>query len=400
MRGDILNGLDVSRMASKLAKREQKPAEDHRFKVVLSSNDGKTCTIMVGDNQVEADTGVAVYPNDIVTARWRNGRYTVTSNLTKPSVNDSDYEEVKDIAQTANELLNGVAEVAEQADKTLDDIIADAVAASRLLDGVEDVATQADKTLAEIIEDAAEAGANASIAKDMAEQAASQANSAQSSAESANANAVNALNSLSTVEDVVGTLSWICEHGAFDATSDTSPQEGKRYFTRSGTSPNYSYAPVSSVPYSYALTSDSALDDSKTYYVLSNGVYTAVAEPDVSDIATYYERSEGNPYALGYYEFTGELDATVQNYISSHLSLTDEGLWVTKDGQGCHLLIANDRLSFVGTDGSEVAYIAVDPVTQESTFYMTRSVVVKDLKFGKWMWFERYNRNMALKWVG
>lgn len=48
----------------------------------------------------------------------------------------------------------------------------------------------------------------------------------------------------------------------------------------------------------------------------------------------------------------------------------------------------------------EVAYIAVDPTTRESTFYMTRSVVVKDLRFGDWMWYGRRNRNMALKWIG
>lgn len=48
----------------------------------------------------------------------------------------------------------------------------------------------------------------------------------------------------------------------------------------------------------------------------------------------------------------------------------------------------------------EVAYIAVDPDTNESTFYMTRSVVVKDLRFGNWMWYGRDNRNMSLKWIG
>lgn len=48
----------------------------------------------------------------------------------------------------------------------------------------------------------------------------------------------------------------------------------------------------------------------------------------------------------------------------------------------------------------EVAYIAVDPETRESTFYMTRSTVVKDLRFGNFKWFARRNGNMALKWVG
>ena len=48
----------------------------------------------------------------------------------------------------------------------------------------------------------------------------------------------------------------------------------------------------------------------------------------------------------------------------------------------------------------EVAYIAVDPETRESTFYMTSSTVVKDLRFGNFKWLARRNGNMALKWVG
>jgi N4-gp56 family major capsid protein len=39
----------------------------------------------------------------------------------------------------------------------------------------------------------------------------------------------------------------------------------------------------------YTLTEDVALNPSKTYYTVADGVYTPVAEPDVADIATYYE---------------------------------------------------------------------------------------------------------------
>ena len=50
---------------------------------------------------------------------------------------------------------------------------------------------------------------------------------------------------------------------------------------------------VKSVSYaSYALTTDVALDDSKTYYALSGlNEYEAVAEPNVADIGEYYEKS-------------------------------------------------------------------------------------------------------------
>lgn len=40
----------------------------------------------------------------------------------------------------------------------------------------------------------------------------------------------------------------------------------------------------------YILTSDSTIDSQKTYYTISGSTATPVAEPDVSDIATYYEQ--------------------------------------------------------------------------------------------------------------
>lgn len=48
----------------------------------------------------------------------------------------------------------------------------------------------------------------------------------------------------------------------------------------------------------YALTSDTALVTGKTYYTKSGTTYTAVAEPNVSNIATYYEKADYE--CLGY----------------------------------------------------------------------------------------------------
>lgn len=45
-------------------------------------------------------------------------------------------------------------------------------------------------------------------------------------------------------------------------------------------------------PPTYALTKDVALDATKTYYVKDGDNYTAVATPDVEDIATYYEMTD------------------------------------------------------------------------------------------------------------
>jgi len=54
----------------------------------------------------------------------------------------------------------------------------------------------------------------------------------------------------------------------------------------------------------------------------------------------------------------------------------------------------------------EVAFISVNELDGSSVFYMTNEIVLKNLRFGKWVWFDRNsvlnptNTNMALKWVG
>lgn len=49
--------------------------------------------------------------------------------------------------------------------------------------------------------------------------------------------------------------------------------------------------------YTYAKTSDVALATGKTYYTESGGAYTEVAEPNVSNIGNYYERT-GSTYTF------------------------------------------------------------------------------------------------------
>lgn len=75
--------------------------------------------------------------------------------------------------------------------------------------------------------------------------------------------------------------------------------------------------PVEEVEAEYELTSDVALDNSKTYYTRTGSgtsqspyVYTAVATPDVDDIATYYEMTAEAyltyttyMFANGFFEF-------------------------------------------------------------------------------------------------
>lgn len=154
---------------------------------------------------------------------------------------------------------------------------------------------------------------DAAIANEAATQAQNAATQAQTSANTANNAANSALTHLSTIEDVVGTLNWISQHGTYAASTDTEVVPGKYYFTRTGSG-------TEADPY----------------------VYTIVTNPT------------GNPSTNNYYELDS-IDEAVSNYISTHLALTDEGLWVIKDNVGYKVLITNDSFEVYNSLGEKVA---------------------------------------------
>jgi len=138
------------------------------------------------------------------------------------------------------------------------------------------------------------------------------ADSAQASATTANVAANDALVQLGTVEDVIGTATWIAEHGTYEPTTDTAVDDSKVYYERSG-------AGTQADPW----------------------IYTAVAEPT------------GNPQAQGYYEL--HVDAALSQYVASHLALTDAGLYVLRDASGYKLLCSNTGVSVIDPQGHVVA---------------------------------------------
>lgn len=170
-----------------------------------------------------------------------------------------------------------------------------------------------------------EANTAAQAAASAAESAQSSADSALQSASTANVAANSALTQLSVVEDVVDVLNWISEHGTYKATADTKVVAGKYYFTRSGTSPNYTY--------------------------------TVVTNPT------------GNPKTKGYYELDS-VDEAVSNYVSSHLALTSQGLWVVNDNSSYKILLASDGMkvydasgNLVSTFGESITFSSTRPQT-------------------------------------
>lgn len=222
------------------------------------------------------------------------------------------------------------------------------------------------------------------------------------------------------------------------ATSDTTMTGGKSYYTVDAESGVAS--PVSPVVLGWweiSTTADNRMVDDKGYYVLDSE--TGVASPI-------------DPSALGWWEMG---DAVVQ-FIGSHLAQTDHGLNVMASGQsghihigtlkdvedggeygtyvvgedsvpearfgvhtrigredGMHVDITSDisedlehdvhqhkLFSIANAGDAPVMYVEYDDETGESTVYMTNAIVVQDLRFGDWMWYERANGNMSVRWTG
>jgi len=117
----------------------------------------------------------------------------------------------------------------------------------------------------------------------------------------ANRDAQGALNSLADIENVIGALEWIKNHGEYSqtVTEDTVVAEGKWYFSRSGTSPDY--------------------------------VYERVIPAD-----------DANPHDLGLYELEN-VDRAIANYVSNHLALIDNGLALQTDGSQARVEILTGR---------------------------------------------------------
>ena len=277
------------------------------------------------------------------------------------------------------------------------------------------------------------------------------AESAKSSANVAYTSAEIAQSQLSIVENVVGVLDLLSKNGTYDLTTDATPIEGKWYFTRSGTSPDYVYSVVNgTIGYEYLKTKDVSIGPTKTYYEYDsvNDEYVEVQSPVLADIDDYYEYSN-SPYLYGYYELTG-VDEAVQNYVSSQLVVDSSGLWLKTTGMQTKVLLsATDGVVLYGTDGTIVGkygstaqigdsagfHIEIDGTelgfydgqnkvayVRNDKLFIEQSVVVKQMDvglpygqtnpstgevgLGQWSWKVHPNsenprrNNLYLKWIG
>lgn len=175
----------------------------------------------------------------------------------------------------------------------------------------QDTANDANKAATDALQSAETARSAARTAETYAEEARTTANAvhgiaveAKTDAGVAKTAANNAMKGLSQVEDVVGTLNWLTEHSKL--TEDTTPVEGKSYYVKN-----------------------------------QDNTFTLVT--DVTG---------KNPAQEGWYE----MDEAIQNYIMSHLALTDVGLYVLSGkADSWKVLISPGSVSILDENNNPVA---------------------------------------------
>ena len=288
-------------------------AYDTKAEVLRVENDIVWVKIPGGIDETPVSRTNNANVGDQVMVRVSGGRAWLLGNETSPATDDTmaiyateTADEASLFASMAQRDAISAREDAIVAKASAESAVTSANIAKRSADqAVEDAATaqSAAESAAAEAESAQESAntalSNAQIAKDSADAASQDAHVANNSANAA-------LTQLSVVEDVIGTLTWISEHATYKETTDTEVVFGKLYFTKNG------------------------------------DIYTPVANPT------------GDPSEQNYYEIDS-IDEAVSNYISSHLSLTNDGLWVLNDANAYKILLASDGMKVYNSTGNLVA---------------------------------------------
>lgn len=251
-------------------------------------------SIIGGDGMVgvTCPTTVTVRKGDTVLVQLVGARGTAQSPIVVGCVGRGDVQqgEINEAKEEADEAKTA-AEQAKQSAKDAADAASDAQqSASDAADAAQDAIDEAGK--------ATKAAGDAMEA----------ATSAGAAAVEANTAARGAVAGLGQVQDVIGTLDWIREHGTYALTEDTTVDPSKVYYTRSGTAPDYTYAPV--------------------------------AEPKDEELATYYELS---------------MDEALAEFVGAHLALLSDGLHIVSDASGYYIVLSNEAMKVYDPNGTLVA---------------------------------------------
>ena len=249
--------------------------------------DGTVYVIVDGSSTETPASSVSasVRPGDSVNVTVQDGRLTIDGNYTDPSAGSV---RVSNVEATANDAVAsaykaGVAATAAESDAARAQEAADAAQSSA--DDAATAASSAWDRAGDALAAAGQASDAASAAQSSADNAQASANSALASAANASEYASRALGNLSTVQSVSETLTWITQHGTMTLTTDTALDPTHVYFVQ----------------------------DAEGDYVVGNTHYSIVAEPVASQLSSYYVLT---------------IDESLNNYVGTHLALTNEGLWL------------------------------------------------------------------------
>lgn len=334
-----LSGLTGWKLLKAIRGRKEAPRQNEGVATVTRKNaDGATYVRLPGstiDTPVNGTMTASVEMGQTVGYRIDSGRLSVIGNVSSPAVGqnvvnatvapvelkaDRALQEAERAHQAADAAENDAARArtaAESAEtdaaRAADSADIAALSATAAQGSASQAATAAQGAQASAGQAATAAqGAqqSASIAASSAASAASDASSARADATRATTAANSALNQLAVVEDVAGVLEWVTQHGE------------------------------------YELTEDVAVDPTKVYWVADQTQptgYRVVAEPTASELSSYYELT---------------IDEALSNYVSSHLALTDDGLYVVKDGSSWKTLTKGDGWELQDPQGNAVVDIS------------------------------------------
>lgn len=280
-------------------KSEKKGTTPYDTPATVTRVDGDTAWVHISGGVDETPVKLTVNANvgDTVQLRVGGGKAWITGNATAPPTDDT--------------RANVAHSVALKAEDTASAAQIEAVRAKAAADEAEAAAEEVHGLAQQAHDDAESAKADAVIAKE--------------SAENASEYAARALGNLSTVQNVSETLAWITQHGTMALTTDTELDPTHVYF----------------------VLNDPPTGQTEPHgdYRVGDHYYDVVAEPNVADIATYYELS---------------IDESLNNYVNSHLALTNEGLWVLSDVSGWKTLVADDGVYIIDENGDVVTTFGED----------------------------------------
>ncbi len=302
---------------------------------VMVKLDGMLTTDVLGDgseSSVELSCTVSVNEGDRVIITVYGGTLAtpvVTGVVGEGDAQNERIDEAKTAAETAWDWADDAHDAALAAQESADDAASAAATAQESADNAATAASNA--------QDSADSAASAAAsAQESADTAYTAATSAQTSATRANTAANDALAQLSNVEDVIGTVTWLAEHGTFVLTEDTEIDEDKTYYVR--VMP-VSGALVTSDGRSILTSAGDALVAAAQAHT-DGWLYLPVGEPTVSGLPNYYELT---------------VDEALGRFVASHLALTDAGLWVLRDDTSYKILLSAEGMSVIDPQGHTVS---------------------------------------------